>query len=172
MPQPSSSSGPEDPEGLSGRIDPKRVSAEADVDIDDVRERIKRRHEGERHEELGGLATDALLARAHEVTRQLTSRYAAGSNEPRTHDAKMRARDLKDREDRAKLRMIVAAITLGMMLLQLVAVNVFMFMFALNNDWDVSDSVIVGWLAGTFVEIIAVVAIIARHLFPGEHNDS
>lgn len=52
---------------------------------------------------------------------------------------------------------------------QLIAADALFLVVAwAGYDWKVSDSVMHVWLAGTFVQIIGVVAIIVRGLFSGD----
>jgi hypothetical protein len=48
----------------------------------------------------------------------------------------------------------------------LVADLVFVVFAWVGRDWDLSSGVIEIWLAATVVQVIAVVAIVTRHLFP------
>jgi hypothetical protein len=58
---------------------------------------------------------------------------------------------------------------LWMMAGQLALTNViFVAIVWIGFDWKVHDSVLHVWLAGTFVQIVSVVAIIVRSLFSGD----
>jgi hypothetical protein len=48
----------------------------------------------------------------------------------------------------------------------LVADAVFVVFAWVGRDWDLTSGVIEIWLAATVVQVIAVVAIVTRHLFP------
>jgi hypothetical protein len=51
--------------------------------------------------------------------------------------------------------------------LQLLVADLVFVVFAwVGRDWDLSSGVIEIWLAATVVQVIAVVAIVMRHLFP------
>jgi hypothetical protein len=55
---------------------------------------------------------------------------------------------------------------------QLVAVNVFMFMYACwGVNWNVPNPVIQTWLAATVVELIGLVYVIVSHLFPSDSSN-
>ena len=54
---------------------------------------------------------------------------------------------------------------------QLIVVNaVFLLYAALGYDWAPPAGVVQVWLAATFVQVVSVVVVIARSLFP--HEDS
>jgi hypothetical protein len=38
------------------------------------------------------------------------------------------------------------------------------------NDWELSSGVIEVWLAATVIQIVGVVAIVTRHLFPNRER--
>jgi cation transport ATPase len=57
------------------------------------------------------------------------------------------------------------------MAVQLIVVNaVFLLYAALGYDWAPPAGVVQVWLAATFVQVVSVVVVIARSLFP--HEDS
>ncbi|QWS32600.1 hypothetical protein [Curtobacterium aetherium] len=74
---------------------------------------------------------------------------------------------LADHHLDVQLKAVVARGALLAMGVQLfVADTVFVLYAWLGTDWTVPGPVILGWLSATVVEVIGVVAIVARYLFP------
>jgi hypothetical protein len=53
----------------------------------------------------------------------------------------------------------------------LVADLVFIVFAWVGRDWDLTSGVIEIWLAATVVQVIAIVAIVTRHLFPNRDGN-
>ncbi len=50
---------------------------------------------------------------------------------------------------------------------QMIATDVLVYFYAaLGRDWDIPSGVIQGWLAATVVQLIGVVLVVTRYLFP------
>ncbi len=98
----------------------------------------------------GGQEADALLA---------------GSNPQKVpdHDPDL-TRERK--KDDLKLRKIVARGALLVMLAQVVVADLVFMKYAQANGWKLEVGAIQAWLAATVVEVISVVLVITRYLFP------
>ena len=49
---------------------------------------------------------------------------------------------------------------------QLVIADAAFIWYAFARDWDIPPEVMIGWLSATVVQVVGVVLVIARHLFP------
>ena len=75
----------------------------------------------------------------------------------------------KDRADLG-LRRLVANWALGLALAQIVVADVGFFIYGFTNHWHVPAAAIDAWLAATVVEVISVVLVITRYLFPADER--
>jgi hypothetical protein len=74
-----------------------------------------------------------------------------------------------DLEQSIKLKRFYGLGILFLMGLQLVVVNAVFVIYAANGyDWRPPEGVVQVWLTATFVQIVSVVVVITRSLFPGE----
>jgi hypothetical protein len=74
---------------------------------------------------------------------------------------------LADHHLDVQLKSMVARGALWAMIGQLVVADtVFVLYAGLGRDWNVPGEVMLGWLTATVVEIIGVVVVVARYLFP------
>jgi hypothetical protein len=74
-----------------------------------------------------------------------------------------------DLEQSIKLKRFYGLGILLLMGLQLIVVNaVFVFYAGEGYDWRPPEGVVQVWLTATFVQIVSVVVVITRSLFPGE----
>ncbi|OII27569.1 hypothetical protein [Frigoribacterium sp. MCBA15_019] len=74
---------------------------------------------------------------------------------------------LADHDLDVRLKALVARWSVGAMIGQLVVADgVFVLYAWLGRDWDIEPAVILGWLSATVVEVIGIVVIVARYLFP------
>jgi hypothetical protein len=67
-----------------------------------------------------------------------------------------------------KLSRIVAGIALGIMALQIVAADGAFYMYGNGNNWHIPVAAIQAWLAATVIQVVSIVLVIARSLFPGK----
>lgn len=83
-------------------------------------------------------------------------------------DAEMRTRGAaaKDAEQNVSLKKTFAWALLALLALQLAATNVAFYIFAASASWHISDSVMLGWMAATVVEVIGIVLVVVKNLFP------
>lgn len=78
---------------------------------------------------------------------------------------------LRGRRITLQLRVIFAMAFLALILLQIAAVDVFMWRFAENRAWDLQPEVIIAFLSATVVEVLGVVTIIVKYLFDDPGSD-
>jgi hypothetical protein len=78
------------------------------------------------------------------------------------------ARRTGENEMRTKFFSWASKLTAAMMIGNFVVFAAYLAIEALNPDAEVPDAVMLAWITATVVEMIGVVAIIARHLFPGK----
>jgi hypothetical protein len=73
-----------------------------------------------------------------------------------------------DLEELIKLKRFYGRVMLILMTLQLVAVNAGFLLYSWKGyDWRPPDGVVQVWVTATFVQIVSVVVVITRSLFPG-----
>jgi len=74
---------------------------------------------------------------------------------------------LADHDLDVRLKSIVARWSVGAMVGQLAVADAVFVLYAwLGVDWKIEPEVILGWLSATVVEVIGIVVIVARYLFP------
>lgn len=80
---------------------------------------------------------------------------------------------LRDREQTMKLRLRLAWFTMGAVAIQLIAANLLFWNYLARHDWrvDTPPEVVVAWLSATVVEVIGIVLVIARNLFPSTEKN-
>jgi hypothetical protein len=79
---------------------------------------------------------------------------------------------LVDREhaQRIRLRGWYAVSVLIVLGAQLAAADVLVYLYAWKGvDWNVRTSVLQAWLAATVIEVVGVVLVVTRSLFPSGH---
>jgi hypothetical protein len=69
-------------------------------------------------------------------------------------------------EQRLALQRRYATAFLILMFAQLAATNAAFFMYGWSRGWAMSDAALLGYIGATFGEIITIVFIIVRYLFP------
>jgi hypothetical protein len=77
---------------------------------------------------------------------------------------------LRDRKQNTELRMRLATFAIVVVWVQLVAANIFFGYYlyqALQGTEGLDSTVMIAWLSATVVEVIGIVVIVARNLFPG-----
>lgn len=48
----------------------------------------------------------------------------------------------------------------------LVSANVAFYLYAIHKNFDIPPEVIIGWLTTTVVQVVGIVLVIAKYLFP------
>ncbi|HET9163561.1 MAG TPA: hypothetical protein VFN89_08990 [Solirubrobacterales bacterium] len=77
-----------------------------------------------------------------------------------------------DLEQLIKLKRFYGLGILLLMALQLVVVNAaFLVYAAVGYDWHPPEGVVQIWLTATFIQIVSVVVVITRSLFPGDSKE-
>jgi hypothetical protein len=64
------------------------------------------------------------------------------------------------------LRQTLGVVAVGLMVAQLVVANVGFFIYGNANNWEIPTGALAAWLSATVVEVIGIVALVARYLFP------
>jgi hypothetical protein len=78
-----------------------------------------------------------------------------------------------DLEELIKLKRFYGRVMLILMTLQLIAVNAgFLFYSWRGYHWKPPDGVVQVWVTATFVQIVSVVVVITKSLFPGGEGGS
>jgi len=70
-------------------------------------------------------------------------------------------------EDRRNVRKKLVWPVLVGAAVQFVAADVAFFIYGYGNDWQIHPSVMVAWLSATVVQVVGVVLVVMRYLFPG-----
>lgn len=102
------------------------------------------------------------LRAARDVTSKVTNDLAADI------DHRKRKAEADNAELDVNLKKIIGRAALVLMGLQVVIADMAFFFYGFALEWDVPEAVIIGWMTATVVQVIGVVLIIARHLFPGQ----
>lgn len=89
--------------------------------------------------------------------------------------ASAKSRMDKIREDDAaqtvKLKKMLAIGTFIAIGAQLLIADLAFFRYGKANKWEIDTAVMITWLSATVIEVLGVVVIIARHLFPKSTTD-
>lgn len=93
---------------------------------------------------------------------------ATGISKAPEDDPELRTRGAAadDAAQNVKLKKMFARGLLGLLFLQLTAANVAFYFFGSSANWRISDAVMLGWISSTVVEIIGIVLIVVKNLFP------
>jgi hypothetical protein len=73
---------------------------------------------------------------------------------------------LDTEKDNRKLRKSVANGALLVMLAQIAAANATFIWYGDTNGWDISSAAISAWMGATVVQVVSVVLVITKYLFP------
>ena len=103
-----------------------------------------------------------------EVVGSLVDSIVAGEDDKNARPVDgLDALSKRDKEQDLRLKGIYGIWVLVIVSVQVLVVNVLMFLYAgLGRHWDVTGTVLQVWLSATVVELIGVLAIVARYLFP------
>ena len=74
--------------------------------------------------------------------------------------------ELEQGQANLKLRKRIANGAVVLMALQIWVANGIFVLYGFQNDWNLEAAVINGWLAATVIQVISVVLVITRYLFP------
>lgn len=70
------------------------------------------------------------------------------------------------REQDVSLKKLMAWVAISAVVIQLAVADAFLAHYVLAADAEPSDAVLISWLSASVVEVIGIVAIVARNLFP------
>jgi hypothetical protein len=131
---------------------------------DQPRDRQQRGGEEEELRTAQARLLDLLARDAVEETPQTPPEY-------RYLDEKLKLQEIELKREHARqdieLRRTYAKWLLIILAAELVVVNaVFGFYAAVGEEWNVPEGVIQAWLGATFVQVVGVVAVVTKYLFP------
>lgn len=86
--------------------------------------------------------------------------------EPAERAARKATLKLRAREQDVGLKRLLAWVAIAAVILQLLVADLFLAYYVLHEDAAPSDTVLIAWLSASVVEVIGIVAIVARNLFP------
>lgn len=84
------------------------------------------------------------------------------------HEDRRKELENEGRASDNKLKTMYAKWLLGAMMFQLLVANGIFIGYGFGVDWNVQAAVMNTWLAATVVEVIGVVLVVTRYLFPNE----
>ncbi len=108
---------------------------------------------------------------AKELLEEGNATDSAIPNEYKFLGERAQLQEIRLRESNAKqdleLRETYAKWLLGILAIELVVVNVIFCLYAAKGrDWRLPDGVIQIWLAATVVQVVGIVTVVTRYLFP------
>jgi hypothetical protein len=71
-----------------------------------------------------------------------------------------------------KLSKVVGYGALGLMAGQVLIADTAFFLYGFGNDWNVPAAAMDAWLTAAVIQVIGVVLVITRYLFPGSGGDA
>jgi hypothetical protein len=74
--------------------------------------------------------------------------------------------DRQKRRHENDLYRLVGRGALGFMAVQLIVADAAFYFYGFWNSWDIPDVAITGWLGATVIQVIGVVLVITKNLFP------
>jgi hypothetical protein len=81
--------------------------------------------------------------------------------------------DLERKLADLRLSKVVGYGALALMTAQVIVADTAFFLYGFGNDWKIPSSAIDAWLAAAVIQVIGVVLVITRYLFPtGQGGDS
>ncbi|WP_223587342.1 hypothetical protein [Microbacterium sp. OVT16B] len=86
--------------------------------------------------------------------------------QPAEREAREATLKLRAREQDVGLKRLLAWVAIAAVILQLAVADAFLAYYMLWADEPPSDTVLIAWLSASVVEVIGIVAIVARNLFP------
>lgn len=92
--------------------------------------------------------------------------------EPAEREARSATLKLRAREQDVGLKRLLAWVAISAVILQLLVADAFLAYYVLWDTTNPSDTVLIAWLSASVVEVIGIVAIVARNLFPNRTKSS
>ncbi|MEV8167356.1 hypothetical protein AB0O70_05470 [Microbacterium paraoxydans] len=86
--------------------------------------------------------------------------------EPSERIARKATLKLRAREQDVSLKRLLAWVAISAVILQLLVADAFLAYYMLWAKHPPSETVLIAWLSASVVEVIGIVAIVARNLFP------
>jgi low temperature requirement protein LtrA len=77
---------------------------------------------------------------------------------------------MRDKEQDIALKKILAWASVAFVAFQLIIANLFFGFYLWHARETTPNSIMMAWLSATVIEVIAILGIIARSLFPGRKN--
>jgi hypothetical protein len=115
---------------------------------------------------------DTLLAHSTPVEPSTSS--------PSSHSLEQREKDLSDLRLKdhlldTGLKKIIGRIAIVAMILQLVCTNLGFAAYLIWMQWShgtpIPPAVMIGWFSSTFVEVVGLVLVVAKYIFPSTGNN-
>lgn len=86
--------------------------------------------------------------------------------EPAEREARKATLKLRAREQDVGLKRLLAWVAIAAVVIQLLVADAFLAHYVLWAPRAPSDTVLIAWLSASVIEVIGIVAIVARNLFP------
>lgn len=119
--------------------------------------------------------TDQII-RAVESSDPLSIAGNSGGPNGDDHKSRERLQRLIKTNQRLKLRRLIANWAIFFVIIQLACSNVFFALYLGKNEYTVAPPVMIAWLSACVIEVIGILIVIARSLFPrrdrGDKSDS
>ena len=111
-------------------------------------------------------------SRSDVIGRSVDDLLAGRAVEPKApYRDRRNEQKLKQRTDEHELRKMVAACVYIATAVQVAVADIAFYLYAwLGRDWDVPTQAISVWLGATVVQVIAVLLVITRYLFPSRQK--
>nr|WP_201471371.1 hypothetical protein [Microbacterium hydrocarbonoxydans] len=152
------------------------MTPKATIDVDALRDSVETDADSESEEELEGDADKDAFEQAAEAQdakplKSLQHRWrrkprATVDLEPAERAARKATLKLRAREQDVGLKRLLAWVAIAAVILQLLVADAFLAYYVLAPGAKPSDTVLIAWLSASVVEVIGIVAIVARNLFP------
>jgi hypothetical protein len=152
------------------------MAAKATIDVDALREQSDVDEVEEYSPRVDEEAFEqAAEAQNAEPIADLKSRWrrrprASVVLEPAEREARKASLKLRAREQDVGLKRLLASVAIAAVILQLLVADAFLAYYVLWADRAPSDTVLIAWLSASVVEVIGIVAIVARNLFPNKNG--
>lgn len=103
---------------------------------------------------------------------EVVSKVRAGDETAGTKITRLDDTYRRDLEQDIRLKKVYAWILLILLTLQMATVDVGIYFYGVNNAWDIDPTVLHWWLGSTVVEIVGIVLVVTRYLFPRRDRPS
>lgn len=116
---------------------------------------------------MNGESEDREGDRELDEVQQIVGAIAQGGTEESQQVGEL-DRDLvrQDQAQDLKLKKVIAYSALALMAVQIVAADAAFYCYGFFNDWDIPEGAIQAWLLAAVVQVVAVVLVVTRSLFP------